>query len=338
MLTALGYYIALFFAAATQGGDTTSSGDDGPVQVVGDAIESVFQAISHVPTVIEVVAEATLYGIGLIALGLLAFTMWKRVRRISLVIRSFGDAAVPSKVGAGVAALVEERLVGALRRKEKVRDGYELDLVVTDVDLLTEDDDLAKALERLADVPQLQIVVGVLDLIERLLPSRGLAAAGQLLPAGAQGAGISLALYEGNRLTARSALWEKEVNTWLPGEEDEGTGMGDDPSPYYRLAYPAAWWLQHEAARVLDSNASQITTSGRSFALVGLGLSRERLGKPREAEEAYSRALRHDPDNVAALVNLAQLLARNRYSYAPAALLLMHASDVLFQRHASAKR
>lgn len=303
---------------------------------VDDVVVWSIDAAGVAPELIQGVAVVVLYAIGLLALFLVALTMWKRMRRVSLVVRTFSDGAVEPKVGPGVAALVEERLVGALRRKQQVRDGYGLDLVITDVDLLTEDNNLEKAFERLADVPQLQLVVGVLDLIERLLPSRGLAAAGELLPPGAQGSGISLALYEGNRLTARSSLWEKEVKTWLPGSE--GNSADEALSPYYRLAYPAAWWVQYEAARVLDANASQTTTSGRSFALVGLGLSRERLGKPREAEEAYSRALRHDPDNVAALVNLAQLLARNRDSFAPAALLLMRASDVLFQRHAWAAR
>lgn len=315
-----------------------------------DVATWVKDAIEHVPTLIEVVATAALYVIGLIALALLALTMWKRVRRASLVVRAFNDGAVATKVGPGVGALVEERLVNALRRRDQVRDGYELDVVITDVDLLSEEGDLAKAMERLADVPQFRFVVGILDLIERLLPSRGLAAAGELLPTGSSGAGISLALYQGSRLNARTALWQQEVRDWLPADGTTGAesrrlrfGKSEErdeaeiPSAYYDLAYPAAWWVQYEAARALDANVSQITTDARSFALVGLGLRREADGKDNEAEDAYAAALEYDFDNVAALFNLAQLLARNRNLYAPATLLLLRANDTLFKRHQQAR-
>jgi tetratricopeptide (TPR) repeat protein len=350
VFTAWGYYIALFFTVAVQRTvGVVEEGEESAFDAFGDLTSWVREAVEQLPTLVEVVATAALWAIALLALTLLLFSMWKRVRRASLVVRAFADSSASARVGSGVAALVEERLIGALRRKGQIRDGYELDLVITDVDLLSEDNDLAKAVERLAEVPQFQFVVAVLDLIERLLPSRGLAAGGELLPVGDRGAGISLALYQGNRMTARSSLWEEEVKTWLPDadkDDSEGTGVdpghdgGSDrsPAPYYRLAYPAAWWVQYEAARVLDANVSQITSSGRSFALVGLGLSRERLKRPNEAEEAYANALKHDFDNVAALFNLAQLLARTRQLYAPATLLLIHAGDVLFKRHQQARR
>lgn len=306
---------------------------------VDDVATWVWEIATHVPQLAQDATRGILYGLVLVALFLIALTMWKRMRRVSLIVRAFIDGAVNQKIGPGIAAMIEERLVGALRRKEAVQNGYELDFVTTDIDLLTEDNNLAKALERLADVPQFQLVVGVLDLIERLLPSRGLAAAGELLPQGTRGVGISLALYEGNRLTSRSSLWEKEVDTWLPGgEQDEEEGTGGTSTPYYKLAYPAAWWIQYEAARVLDTDASQVTASGRSFALVGLGLSRERIGRPKEAEEAYARALTHDADNVAALVNLAQLLARNHEAYSPAAMLLMRANDVFLRHYSETRR
>lgn len=349
MFTALGYYIALFFAAVIQKAGSASGGDEGPIdsatRAAGDLATWLGEAAEHVPKVLQVVAIAALYGIGLVALTLLAFSMWKRVRRVSLIVRAFTDGGVRTKVGPGVGALVEERLVRSLRKKDQIHDGYELDLVITDVDLLSEDNDLAKAMERLADVPQFQMVIGVLDLVERLLPSRGLAAAGDLLPVGDMGAGISLALYEGNRLTARTALWQDEVKTWLPDgagraeswrqtlTRSEGSATGN-ASAYYDLAGPAAWWVQYEAARALDGGVSRVTSSAESFALVGLGLLQEGgPGSDKKSEEAYASALKHDFDNVAALFNLAQLLSRNRKLYAPAALLLIRASDILYRRH-----
>ncbi|HET7484788.1 MAG TPA: KTSC domain-containing protein [Solirubrobacterales bacterium] len=227
-------------------------------------------------------------------------------------------------------------------------DGYDLDQAAIDIELLAEDNDLAKAMERLADVPQLKIVVAVVSLMERLLPSRGLSAAGELLPAGADGAGVSIALYQGNRLTARSSLWEDEVNMWFPregvsakqakSEKSEKLTLpsgGESPSSHYGLAAPVAWWVQYEAARVLDSNVSLVTNSAPSFSLVGIGLARERQRHVRDAGAAYSSALAHDPDNVAALFNLAQLLAREHGLYAPAALLLVRATEALADRHGS---
>ncbi|HKT83599.1 MAG TPA: hypothetical protein VJQ84_07155, partial [Solirubrobacterales bacterium] len=286
-----------------------------------------------------------------VAIFILGFAMWRRMMSASLVVRPFLDGAVGVKVGPGMASLVEERLVGALRRKRRGRAGYDLDRVAIDIELLTEDNDLSKAVERLADVPQLKIVGALMALIERMLPSRGLTAAGELLPGGSDGVGVALALYKGSRLRARSSLWEDEVSLWFPGdgrralgaatdrsgngsqagEEEAGeseTGEsngreGPDHAAHYGLAAPAAWWVQYEAARVFDRNVSLITNSAQSFALVGVALARERQGGIDEAEDAYAGALVLDPNNVAALFNLAQLLARRHRAHAPAALLLV---------------
>jgi hypothetical protein len=235
-----------------------------------------------------------------IALAILMLAMWKRMMSASLTVRPFLDGAVEVKVGAGMASLVEERLVGALRRKGRGHAGYDLDRVAIDIELLAEDNDLAKAMERLADVPQLKVVGALMALIERMLPSRGLLAAGELLPAGRKGVGVALALYEGSRLRARSSLWEREVSLWFPGDGKNSTastseelggdekagsrepagdsnGLGDDDhAAHYGLAAPAAWWVQYEAARVFDKNVSLVTNSAPSFSLVGVGLAHER--------------------------------------------------------------
>ncbi|HEY6549810.1 MAG TPA: hypothetical protein VIY71_01270 [Solirubrobacterales bacterium] len=326
--------------AAVNGGTSVPSVPTDAGKDLGDLIND---AAEIVPRIAEAAAVLLVSLVVIVALLMLIATMWKRVLRASLVVRPFLDGAASAKVGPGVASLVEERLVGALRRKGQVDDSYDLDRVATDIELLAEDNDLAKAMERLADVPQFTLVVAVMNLIEHLLPTRGLAAAGELLPAGRDGAGISLALYQGNRLTARSSLWESEVNMWFPGEHGSaahrdaaGDPDGDtasDPSPHYGLAAPAAWWIQYEAARVLDENVFLVTNSAPSFSLVGIGLGRERQGRVRAAEDAYSSALTHDPDNVAALFNLAQLLAREHGLYVPAALLLVRAGDSLADRH-----
>jgi hypothetical protein len=337
--------------AAVSGGTEVPGGASDGGEDLGDWI---VEAARAMPGIAEAAAILLISCLVVIALAMLAVTMSKRVLRASLVVRPFIDGAVGVKVGAGMASMVEERLVGALRRKDLVEADYDLDQVAIDIELLAEDNDLSKAMERLADVPQFKLVVAVMDLMERLLPARGLAAAGELLPAGRDGAGVSLALYQGNRLTARSSLWEDEVSLWFPGgsgrtrsdrrakaraqgqTDRNGQSAEDDaldPSPHYGLAAPAAWWVQYEAARVLDQNVSLVTNSAPSFSLVGIGLARERQGRVRAAEDAYASALDHDPDNVAALFNLAQLLAREHALYVPAALLLVRAEESLADRH-----
>lgn len=349
--------IVLSGAVATNREGATDSKD------FGDALNDLAGLIPKFAVAIGVIALFVVFCIVCFAF---ARTIKKRISRASLVVRVFLDGAVGPKVGPGVAALIEERLVGALRRKDQAPEGYDLDLVSTDVEMLSEDNDLTKALGSLADMPQLQMVVGVMDLLERLLPSRGLSAAGELLPAGSHGAGIAVALYRGNSLQARSALWEEHVKGWLSdGVDGEAaiesfpssasprveTNDASDPTAvasvgaaisrsgseearhFYDLAVPAAWWVQYEAARTLGEHVSLVTDSGPSFALVGIGLARERYGLPQQAEEAYTAALDHDPDNIAALANLAQVLARDRALFAPAALLLVQAMDALRRRH-----
>ena len=182
---------AILAAAAGTGGATpTADGKD-----FGDRITD---AADLVPKLAVAIGALLLVGLGAVVLFAFLKTTWRRMTRASLVVRIFQDGAVESKVGAGVAGLIEERLIGALRRRAHAPDGFDLDLVVTDVELLAEENDLAKAVERLAGVPQFQVMVGILHIVERLLPSRGLSTAGELLPPGSEGAGVALALYEGN--------------------------------------------------------------------------------------------------------------------------------------------
>lgn len=332
------------FVVGANGGAAGSSTTNDAGKDLGDVL---VEAAKHLPGIAEAAAILLVSCLIVVAFVMLAWTMSKRVTRAALVVRPFTDEAVDVKVGTGMASLVEERLVGALRRKDRADADYDLDQVAIDVELLAEDNDLSKAVGRLADVPQFQVVVAIMDLMERLLPSRGLSAAGELLPAGRYGAGVALALYKGSRLTARSSLWEREVNLWFSGDPaDEnidppsngGGSENGDPSPHYGLAAPAAWWVQYEAARALAGDVSLVTNSAPSFSLVGIALARERQGLETEAEDTYASALKHDPGNVAALFNLSQLLARKHGLHLPAALLLLRAEESLSDRHKQGAR
>lgn len=131
-----------------------------------------------------------------IGIAILAVTMCKRLVSASLVVRPFIDDAIEVKVGPGVASLVEERLMGALRRKGHGEETYDLDRVAIDIELLAGDKDLSKAITQLVDVPQLKVVGALMALVERMLPSRGLSATGELLPPAArESARVSLSPY-----------------------------------------------------------------------------------------------------------------------------------------------
>ncbi len=278
--------------------------------------------------------------LGAFAVGALVITVFKR-RRASLVVRAFVDNAVEPKVGAAVSALVEEQLLRLARAERRARDGYDIDLVVAHVELLSEETNLAQAVEGIAEVPQLKLLVAVLSFVDSLIAKRRLAAGGELLPAGAEGSGVALALYRRKRLRARGALWSTSAGGSLApaplgaaaGLPAGGAPPPPDPSPYYELAVPAAWWVQYEAARDLDARVGLITSSAESFALLSSGLELHRAGSLDLAAEAYAQALEVDPDNVAALFNLALVLARLTGFYLVSFLLVERARDALWRRY-----
>lgn len=301
-----------------------------------DDVGAAIAYLPKIPPALGALFLIPLAAIALLALGIVVYLRW---RRASLVVRAFADAAVKPALGAGISALVERQLVGLSRRGEQSHDGLDLDFVVADVELLAEDEQLAGAVGSMAEVPQLGLVMALLELGDRLIPSHRLAVGGELLPAGSQGAGISLALYRRNGVRARGVLWYAQVRDWMPGAaplEDDENVQPEDPSPYYDLAAPAASWVQYEAARSINSNVSLITTDARSFALMGTGIALQRKEKPLRAMDAYAQALAVDPENVAALTNLGNLIARLMGFYVLTVFLLDDARQSLEESYREA--
>lgn len=287
--------------------------------------------------------------IGLLALVATVFWLvWRR--RPSLVVRAFSGEAVDLKVGAGIAALVEERLLSVARIAERTGDvTYDLDLVVADVDLLAGEDDLSDAVTGMSEMPQLQLAAAVIAFMERISFKRRLAIGGELLPEGPKGHGIATVLYRRNAIRARAGLWEAKVKSWMPPEDGGApaapaqpaqppvpvTGPPEEPGalPYYRLAPAVAAWGQYEAGRELHAEVDMLTVSAESFALVSLGVARHRAGELQAAAECYADALTYDPDNVAALINLARIVSQTAFGHLPAVLLVARANAVLRRRH-----
>jgi tetratricopeptide (TPR) repeat protein len=298
-----------------------------------DAIGDAIAYLPKIPPALGALFLIPLVALALVALGATVYVRW---RRAALVVRAFADGAVKPPVGAGISALVEQHLVGLARRGERSHDGLDLDFVVADLELLAEDEQLAGAVGTMSEVSQLSLVIALLELGDRLIPTRRLAVGGELLPAGTKGAGISLALYRRNGVQARGALWHDEVKDWMPnaaGEAAAGGAVAEDPSPYYDLTSPASWWVQYEAARSLDPSVSLITTDARSFALLGAATALQREGEWAAAADAYSQALAVEAGNVAALTNLGNLIARSLGFYPLAILLLADAQETLEKRY-----
>lgn len=232
--------------------------------------------------------------------------------------------------------MVERELVDLARRGEAADDSYQLDLVVANVELLARDDDLKAAVGGLAEQSQLKLVVAVLSLVDRLVGKRSLVAEGELLPDGAQGRGLALALYRHNDLRARGVFWagappapRRRALKCAREETVAPTG----PEPFYELAGRASSWIQYEAARSLNSHVGLMTDSPESFGRLATALSLHKAEEIKLAEEAYAEALAVDPENVAALVNLGLLQARYRGAYGDAIALLTKAQGVLEKRH-----
>lgn len=266
---------------------------------------------------------------------------WIRRKRPSLVVDPFADGAVEPKVGGGVTSLLEERLID-LRRSAALTRGssLDLDLVLSDVELFDEDENFAEAVGGISEVSQLQIVVALLAWADQITHKRRFAVTGDLLPSGPKGAGVALAIYQRKSAYARVALWEKTIDDWLPDGGGQGVPGGavggaddpPDPAPFYRLAGAAAAWTQYQIGRALDKHVDILTSSGESFALVSAGLQLHRRGEIAQAAELYARALLIDPDNVAALANLA-FAFRDAGLLRPALLLIVRARVELERKH-----
>jgi Flp pilus assembly protein TadD len=278
---------------------------------------------------------------------LLIWTFLKRLLRPTLRIKPFLDGGVEPKLGSGVAALVETQLLSLVRRRGRPEDGYLLDLVVADVEVLASDSDLASAMGGLAEVPQLQLFVGVLSMVDRLVGHRSFVASGELVPPGEEGAGVVLAFHRQDRLESREALWAPptaiaplaeppeldEDEDPPPANEEDDADTKVSPGDFYGLSVRAASWVQYETACSLDSYVRFLTKNAESWSHLATGLDEHRQGDVVAAIDAYIDALAVDPDNVGALVNLSVLIAREFALYGDAIVLLLHARRVLLDRY-----
>jgi tetratricopeptide (TPR) repeat protein len=262
----------------------------------------------------------------LFAALILILIVFLRRRKPSLAIEPFGDEGVEPKVGSAVTGLVEGHLTDLSRRHKGRNDGLLLDFVVADTEIMAANKGLENALSGLAEVSQLKLLIALAGLADRLW-GKHLIAKGELMPKGRRGHGVVVALQsEKDGLEARGALWRK-------GRRAKEGPNEKDPSPYYELAEPAAAWIQYETACSLADRVRLITRSARSFSLLSLGLTAQRERDYKAAAEHYTSALRHDPENVAALFNLGRILAADEVLFRQGVMLVVRALVVLKIRY-----
>jgi tetratricopeptide (TPR) repeat protein len=285
------------------------------------------RAKDNVTNFLAIIGAGLVAVLVLIGICMLVWTGFKRARHPSLAVKAFTDGGIEAKVGIAVATLTEKHLAELSRQGRRPTEGYALDLVVADVELVAENEGLATAMGGLAEEPQFKLAIALLDLIDRNLGNH-LIVKGDLAPEGEKGRGLMLSMQSQKYgLQASGALWNPMAVT-VPLEQKD-----DDPEPYYELAGEAAGWVQFEAARSLNRQVELLTRNGKSFAELTQGIADQRAMRPAAAAERYAEALLLDPENVGALVNLACLVARYGGRYELAAELLMQAGAILRRRH-----
>lgn len=221
-------------------------------------------------------------------------------------VQDIEDAGADPAIGKGITARVRETLV-------KPGGPYRLDRISGREGL----DSAVEAVEEVA--PQLKTLSSLTKALAWILPRARLTTVGTLQARGAQGAGVTVSV-EGTRADPATTIWT--------GPEAEASD-DDSTDRFQSLAVPAAAWIDYEVRETLDEPKPSVTNSARSYALLQGGLDSVRRGDDEAGIRFYSAAIDDDPRNAAALVNLANLRARNEKDWDEALYLLERAIEIL---------
>ncbi len=180
---------------------------------------------------------------------------WKFIRRPSLTVNDFNDAALKSKVGAGVSGLIRGRVSWQ-------RDRFGLHVVSGQAGV-------ASALAGLGDVSgDAKAAVAVIQMLTALLPRRQFVLKGQLQPQGNQGTGISLELSQGDAAKALVSFWADDFRPHVasvaaPAPAVNGAAAATDANtqdPYDQLAIASAAWADHWVSTLVGGRPSCLGT------------------------------------------------------------------------------
>lgn len=254
-------------------------------------------AAKHAGVAVAFVVLVSLLVVVLVLLVLQPFARWKRtrdrwpakiVRRPSLTVNDFNDAALDSKIGPGVAGLVRGRVSWQ-------RDRFGLHVVSGQAGV-------ASALAGLGDVSgDAKAAVAVIQLLTALLPRRRFELKGQLQNPGTRGTGISLELSQGDAANALVTFWADDFRPQV--------ASADAQDAYDQLAIASAAWTDHWVSTLVGGDAL-LSHDPLSWAYFRAGVECQRTGHLEAATTLYQRARDADGENVGALANLGIISVR----------------------------
>jgi tetratricopeptide (TPR) repeat protein len=215
-------------------------------------------------------------------------TFWRGGR---VLISSFDSTT--AGLGEGFADVLKENIA----ESASDRHHHRLDLVSKWADPISLPTDLSVL------APSAGLLGTLTNLLMKLLPTRDRQATGFIHETSPFGPGVSVWLERRTSgVLGGLTVWKSEYDFPPPA----GGAAEADGSSCYLLAFPAAVWLRKQMdrhGRLRDLG----TDSWQSYAAFGIGFDWQQLGNREKASEHYRKALAYDPDNRAALVNLAKL-------------------------------
>jgi tetratricopeptide (TPR) repeat protein len=144
----------------------------------------------------------------------------------------------------------------------------------------------------------------VVKLVSRLTSRRSLVVGGTLHPTGSWGAGVTLQLTGGRKISSVQTLWLREF------QAGPTAGEASEFSDYCYLADLASVWLLFTLFESLGKNHVELlgTKDWKSYALFRAATFAHSEQHLSAARDLYCRALARDPGLRGARVNLAQIL------------------------------
>lgn len=225
----------------------------------------------------------------------------KKIRRQTLQIGNFDDAALAEKLSAPIAGLIRGRV--NWRRKDR----YGPNLVSGQAGI-------GDSLDALEDISgEVKGALAIVKFFTAKLPRRGFVLGGEIQPAGVDGPGISLELTVQGGYDSFATFWANPM----------GLSGFTELAAYQHLAIVAAAWVDHRMVSAMDGE-NLLTLDPQSWAFFSSGVEWQRQGDYKRARDLYEQALIMDGDNVGAVANLG-IIERYKKHFKEAEALLLEA-------------
>lgn len=262
-----------------------------------EPIEDLRDWMAPIASALGLAAILTLAALVIGAAVFVALSYWARARRVlkempvigkafapRVEVAAFGEGGATPAVAGGVTNLTRMHLRRLARRQEEGGSDYRLDRI-------TGVEGVAKAVGRLADLaPQLKTFSALLSAVPQLARLPRYTVNGSLQALSVDRAGLTVILDHQHQQGEGVTLWS--------------SAKANDPSAHQALAAGAAAWADFMIREREGVRGPAITGSGESYAYLRTGVQLEGDGRGDEARGAYLAAVRIDPTNTGALLNL----------------------------------